>query len=239
MKKVIILASALRMKEKVILSSCLMLITVVSIAQGNSVRFGLRSGIYYSRFNFSNLPSEYRKPDGDETFYAGVQIDIPVSKKISIVPEVLYAISRVSSYIDGLGIYDDNLSHILIPVSFKYKIGKLGLSAGPQAEVLLSAKGYYRSSTLQYDPISNVYYATLEHGDIKNDSYRKLGFSGVLGAEYVFKYRFGIDARYQFGLTDFRASNGSTLMTQYGKIQMHAFQAGLFFRFGKKPPKNG
>lgn len=193
--------------------------------QKQPVRIALRTGVYLSRFKFNDLPAEYRKPDGDDAVYAGVQVDIPLSIRLSITPEALYAISSVSSYIDGFGLYNDDLSHILIPVLLKYKLGKVSLSAGPQAEILLSAKGYDVNTATN----------NIERRDIKNDSYRKFGVSGVLGAEWVFKYRFGIDARYQFGLTDFRASNGATLMTEYGTIKANAFQAGLFFRFGKKP----
>jgi hypothetical protein len=190
------------------------------------VRVAIRAGLYFSRFKFSDLPVEYSKPKGDDAFYAGLQIDIPVSKKISIVGEGLYALSSVQSYDDLPNqLYVDNMEHILIPVLIKFKAGKFGFFGGGQAEWLLSATGTY------------VENSTFIVGDIKENSYRKFGFSGVLGAEFVFKYRFGIDARYQIGLGDARASNGSSMLSQYGAIKTHAFQTGLFFRFGRKPRK--
>ena len=206
-----------------------LLISTLAVAQNNEnkhVRFGLRAGVYFSRFTFKDLPPEYSKPKGDDAFYAGVQVDIPLSTKLSLTTEALYALSSSQSYDDlTRNLYQDELSHILVPAMLKYKFGKVGLLAGVQGEFLLSANGSY---------IEDNY---IRNGDIKDRSYKGFGMSGVLGAEWVFKYRFGIDARYQFGLTDIRASNGSTLMTDYGTIKANAFQAGIFYRFGKKPLK--
>jgi opacity protein-like surface antigen len=220
------------MKQKSI--AILLLLSTLSIyvnaqtKQHNAVRIALRAGTYFSRFKFTGLPATYRKPDGDDAVYGGVQVDIPLSSKLSMAPEALYAISSVSSYINGPGLYSDDLSNILIPVLLKYKLGKISLFAGPQAEILLSANGAYINTTTN----------SIEQGDIKNDSYSKFGVSAVLGVEWVFKNHFGIDARYQQSLTDMRASNGTTLFTYQGSIKMHAFQTGLFFRFGKMHGKS-
>lgn len=186
------------------------------------VRLAIRGGVFLSNFSISDFPGSFEKPKGDAAVYGGLQIDIPISKKISIVPELLYAISGLSAYSDNdpQGLFDDELNHLFVPLLFKYKARNFGLFAGPQADILLKAKGATGPS----------YY----NGDISDSSYRKSGISGVLGAEYVFKYRFGIDARYQFSLTDMRADNGSTIFTSYGDIKMSAFQIGLFYRFGKR-----
>lgn len=197
-----------------------------SIAQDTAtkqkVRLAIRGGVFLAKLSIGDLPGGFEKPSSDAAVYGGLQIDIPVSKKISIVPEILYAISGISAYSNGnpQGLFDDELNHLLVPVLFKYKANKIGLFAGPQADILIKAKGNTGPS----------YY----NGDITDSSYRKTSFSGVLGLEYVFKYRFGIDARYQFSLSDMRADNGKTVFTSYGDIKMSAFQVGLFYRFGKK-----
>lgn len=195
--------------------------TAQDTASKQRVRLAIRGGVFLSNQSISNLPSGFEKPKGDAAIYGGLQIDIPISKKISIVPEVLYAISGVSAYSDGnpQGLFDDELNHLLIPLQFKFKANKFGLFAGPQADILIKAKGNTGPS----------YY----NGDITDSSYKKFGMSGVLGLEYVFKYRFGIDARYQFSLTDARADNGKSIFTSYGDIKRSAFQIGLFYRFGK------
>jgi hypothetical protein len=221
------------MKERIVLAFAFVVAlfgtTLAQEKQKEKVRIAARAGLYFSRFKFNDLPPEYTKPKGDDAFYLGIQVNVPLSNQWSIAPEVLYAISSSQSY-DNLPhqLYQDQLSHLLIPIQLKYRLGKIGLFAGPQAEILLSAKGPY------YDGANNQ---IIFNTDIKDRSYKKLSLSGLVGAEWVFKYRFGIDARYQFGLTDFRASNGSTMMTEHGTIKANAFQAGLFFRFGKKPKK--
>lgn len=195
------------------------------------VRVGIRAGLHLSRFSFKGLPSEFSKPSGEDAFYAGLQFDIPVSKKLSIAPELLYAYSSVQSFksssnISTQALCFDDLSHLLLPVLLKYKVGHVSFSAGPQAEFLLSANGVYVENNI------------VKNGDLKDRSYSKFGLSGVVGIEWVFKYRFGIDARYQFGLTDAKASNAASLLSENAEsIKINAFQAGLFFRFGKKPSK--
>lgn len=202
-------------------------------AQKSTVRLGLRAGIYSSRFNFTGYPASYGKPGGDDAFYAGIQAVIPFNKKLSISTEALYATSSVQAYFPPL--YQDNLSHLFIPVLFKYSLGKVSLFAGPQAELLLSAKGFYVLQTPE-DP--NYSYYVLK-GDIRDISYKKISVDAVFGLEWIFKYRFGIDARAQYGLVDYRAGRAEVktgrISAPASKITNYGLQAGLFFRFGKKP----
>lgn len=186
------------------------------------VRLAIRGGVFLSNFSVSDLPSSFDKPKGDAAVYGGLQVDIPLSQKISIAPEILFAVSGISAYSENnpQGLFDDELNHLFVPLLFKYKAGNFGLFAGPQADILLKAKGATGP---------NFY-----NGDITDSSYRKSSFSGLVGIEYVFKYRFGIDARYQFSLSDMRSDKGNTVFTSYGDIKMSAFQIGLFYRFGKK-----
>lgn len=190
----------------------------------NKVRVGLRTGIYFSSFH---IQSRYNASfTGDAMYYAGVQLQIPVAPKLYINPEILYAASSVTYHDNQFGgtiLASDDISHILIPVQLKYQLGKLGLYAGVQAAILTSA----RATVIQVYKDLNV----------TDSSYKKTGFSGVAGAEFVFSYRFGIDARYNWNFSNMRASNGSTAMTDNGTVKMSAFETGLFFRFGKKPKR--
>ena len=87
---------------------------------------------------------------------------------------------------------------ILLPLIAKYHIGKVSLYAGPQVS--------YQVKTIipGYDPVQNV----KKDYDYTDSSYKRSGFSGVVGIEWVFKYRLGIDARYIVGFSNLRASNG-------------------------------
>lgn len=222
------------MKKKIfaVIIATIILITSVS-AQDKSVHIGLKAGINFSMFKVSDLKSgAVSSIKNDNGFYAGTQVEIRLSKKFSIQPEILYITDGVVDYEpSGSGsdrvLNNETLSHISIPILAKLHVGHLGIYAGPQISMLTSA-------TI----MDHVNYT----GKMKvtNESYTKTSFSGIVGLEYTFKYRFGVDARYQFGLSNVSASNGTTPLT-YVKgqnIKLSGFQAGLYFRFGKKPQKN-
>lgn len=224
------------MFKNIILFICLFA-SNIAIGQKRPLLIGVKAGYLHSNFNLSNLPSsDFSKPKSDDAIYAGITADIPLSRKISIMPEVLYTlVPGIQSYYNGVGPMHDEFSHVLIPLLFKYKLGHWGIYLGPQANILATAKGFYYSSTLYYDPLTNSYYHYALSGNIKDSSYSKFSLSGIVGIEYTFKYRFGFEVRYEKGLGDYRASNAASVLTKPGSIQHSAIQAGLYFRFGKKP----
>lgn len=225
------------MYSKLLPAFVLVFTTFLGKAQQNQgeakppVSVGIKAGLYFSRSTYSNFPGQ--KPKGDDAYYAGLEVVIPLSSKLSLSAEGLYAVSSMQSYQSTL-LLNDELTHAFIPLLLKYRLGKVSVLAGPQAEILLSAKGLYREETPN-DPDFDYY---IRYGDIKERSYAKFSWSGVIGAEWVFKYRFGLEARYKFGLSNFKANNADAeLVNLAGKVKANGFQTGLFFRFGKKPGK--
>jgi hypothetical protein len=228
----------------ILLATCLLFFPVLLIAQDSAkktkppVRLAIKAGLFGARFQFNNLPDGRKNPEGDDMYYAGIQADIPLNKKLSVASEVLYARSSLNTYIGGL--YSDYFSHVFVPVLFKYRIGKVSVMAGPQAEFLLTAKGRYFEKAPEDDPDYNYYF---KYGNIKGISYSDFTVSGVVGAEWIFKYRLGIDVRYKFGITNFRSDYRNPdlepLIAPLSEdIKFNGFQAGLLFRFGKKPKKH-
>lgn len=212
------------MKQKLI--AILFLLSTLSIyvnaqeKQHEAVRIALRAGAFFSRFNIQTTHDA--SFTGDDAVYGGLQVQIPIAPKLYITPEFLYAISSVTYHSNPLGgsiIGSDELTHILLPLQLKYQAGNFGLYAGMQTELLAKARNTYI-------------------GDVTDSSYKKVSFSGIAGAEFVFKYRFGIDVRYHHSLSNMRASNGSTILTDNGSVKLNGLQAGIFFRFGRKPKKN-
>lgn len=194
-------------------------------AQDKAVRFGIRGGTYFSRFNVT--PKYNGEYHGEDALYGGIQFQIPLRKNFYVTTEALYAISQLTFN----ALPSDEINFLLIPVLMKYQAGHWGFYAGGQGNVLIKARARYSIGGEPYND------------NVIDSSYKKLSFAGVAGIEFVFKYRFGIDVRYQHGFSNMRASNGSTLFTRDGTVRMNAFQTGLFYRFGKKPatqnsPKN-
>jgi hypothetical protein len=218
-----------KMKQKSI--AILFLVSTLSIyvnaqeKHHDAVRIALRAGVFSSHFK---VQSSYDASfTGDDAFYAGIQVQIPIAPKLYISPEFLYAISSVTIHdnqLTGSIVASDYLSHVLIPVQLKYQAGNLGLYAGVQTELLVNA--------------SNAVTGIYKDKNVTDSSYKKVSFSAIAGAEFVFKYRFGIDVRYHHSLSNMRASNGSTFFTDNGSIKLNGLQAGIFFRFGRKPKKN-
>jgi hypothetical protein len=228
---------------KYFLSPVFLCVSVLLSAQSTtkqhqpSIRFAIRAGLFSSTFTFEDLPVNQQKPTGDDAFYAGIQFDVPLSNKASVSPEVLYARSSNQTYISRLWFND--LSHLYIPVLFKYKFGKVSILTGPQAEFLLSATGDYLEKAPPTDPNYSYYQ---KRGSIKGTGYSSFTLSGVAGVEWIFKHRFGIDARYQFGLTNFRSADDPDITpispSLSDNIKTSGFQAGLIYRFGKNPKRN-
>jgi len=222
------------MKKKILI---VMITTTTFItsttAQDKSVRIGLKAGLNFSLFKVSDLSSgAVSSVKNDNGFFVGSQVEIRLSKKFSIQPEILYITDGVVDYEPaGSGsdrvLNNENLQHISIPILAKLHIGHLAIYAGPQISLLTSA-------TI----MDHVNY-TGNKMNVTNESYSKTSFSGIIGLEYTFKYRFGIDARYQFGLSNVSASNGTTPLTYVNgqNIKLSGFQTGLYFRFGRKPNK--
>lgn len=218
------------MKERIALAFVFVVvffsITTAQEKRREKVRIGLRGGVYLS--NFKTQTSLDVSFTGDATVYGGVQVQIPVAKNLYIVPEVLYAFTSLTyhsenPYTRGTIFGSEYLSQILVPVQLKYQVGKFGFYLGGQADILANTKA----------TLINVY----KDRDFTDSSYKKVSFSAIAGAEFVFKYRFGIDFRYHQSLLNMRANNGRTFATDNGSIKLNAFQAGLFFRFGKRPKK--
>jgi len=195
-------------------------------AQKPTVGYGFKIGINQPLFK-ANIPVYMDHLQNDNWFYAGVTADVRFSQKFSFQPEIFWARSPVILYINNpYAISHEQIDQILLPLLAKYHLGKISFYAGPQ--ISFQAK----TTVPGYDPVQGV----KKDYDYTDSSYKKIGFSGVIGIEWVFKYRFGIDARYIVGFSNLRASNGATDLTYPNNqnVKIGGVQAGLFFRFGKK-----
>ena len=99
-----------------------------------------------------------------------------------------------------------------MPVLLQYMTGSgFRLQTGPQLGIMAAAK------VKEGDAESNV-----------KDAYKTFDVAWVLGASYVTNSGFGIDARYNIGLTNINDNAGST-------IKNRVWQFGLFYQFRVSP----
>jgi hypothetical protein len=188
-------------------------------AQTPATLIGIKTGLNFSTFNASVTKPVIDHFAQEPWFYAGVQAQLGVGKNFSIQPELFWVGNRQQVYLNTpYAIREEDLNQLSLPILAKYHLGKVALYTGPQFDFLLSAKD--------------------NAGQSKN-GYKKISFNAVIGAEWVFKYRFGIETRYVFGLSNMATSNGEADVTSQANqnLKINALQAGLFFRIGKKPLK--
>jgi hypothetical protein len=193
--------------KKYILTALLIFATGLTSAQ--NTQFGLKGGV-----NVSNLYGtgwvELSNTSPIISFHVGGFVEIKLSDKISIQPELLYSLQGCKYSIELRQNDDPNeppinadvvssLSYINIPVMFKYYvIEKFSLEAGPQLGVLVSSKV---KSDLTGQP-SSVY------NNISG--YNSFDYGVNFGAGYDISEKLSTGIRYNIGLCDIDKSTSVT-----------------------------
>jgi long-subunit fatty acid transport protein len=179
--------------KKIILSSLLVLAFGFTYAQ--KAEFGIKGGLNVANQNYSGdgAPS----PSSIIGFHIGGFVDVKISDKFSIQPELLYSTQgskfNLDVPYDGQDYSTENtfkLAYINIPVMFKYyAAAKFSLEAGPQIGFLVDSK-------LK----TNVIGQSVSQ-DAK-DIFESIDFGLNLGAGYDFTKKLSVGIRYNLGLTN-------------------------------------
>ena len=138
--------------------------------------------------------------------YAGLLGHIHINDQYAFQPEIYYSMQGAES-----GDISVRLDYINVPLLVQYMFDSgFRIQAGPQLGVLLNAKGENGSSV-----------------DIKDD-FKAIDLGLSIGASYVhLSTGFGIDARFNLGLTDI--SESSNLSSTNNGVQI-----GIFYLFGHR-----
>lgn len=161
---------------------------VIQISNSQSdFRIGVKGGA-----NISLLESDYIDAlDPKISYHIGGLVEIPLSGKFSIQPEVIYS-RQGTKQNSFFGDYDSRvkLDYINIPVIVKFYIIK-GLSAelGPQLGYLVSAKTKYESKDISEE--NNV-----------EDLYTSIDFSIGFGVSYRFTNGVFFNIRFNKGISN-------------------------------------
>lgn len=197
---------------KSLLAAVLGLITTVSVSgqvqQTSSEwkmtpKIGVKAGA-----NFSNL---YIDNANDEHMKAGLNLGLfaklPVSKGVSIQPEILYSSKGAkASYTNPLigGDYRFNLNYLEVPVLAVFNLGKnFNLHAGGYAAYLTSA-----NVKAEDNGSSNEELVSFDENQFNRFDY---GLVGGLGFDVK---NLTIGARYNYGLNQVGEKNGSVLSSE-------------------------
>ena len=174
--------------------ACLLILAIGTVtttnAQGpESAKFGVKGGL-----NMSNL---YTNEVDDENvllgFNFGVFLEMPITSRISIQPEILYSTKGAelkynNAIAQGTGKF--RLNYIEVPLLLKLNVTKkFDVHFGPYAAYLVNSK------ITNEDQNGNINF----ENDVDEDDLNKLDFGLAGGFGFNFD-GFGIGARYNYGL---------------------------------------
>ena len=170
------------------------------------VNFGLKGGVNLATIdNDQNSQIENRVG-----FHGGLFANIPVSSQIAIQPEAVYS-SQGAKYNIGNDKLNLALNYVNIPVMIQAMVGKgFYAEVGPQLGILTGTA----------DKINDV-----EAGFVSTDDFKKTDVALGFGLGYKGFSGFGIDARYNLGLTNINNSGSAN-------IKNNVLQVGLQLQLG-------
>ncbi|HCA09508.1 porin family protein [Chryseobacterium sp.] len=206
-------------------------------AQSKSpITFGVKGGMNISSHTNGNEDNYYwskYERNAKIGFNAGVFINIPISGKFSVQPEILYngLGTKVESSINfdiPLARMDNketlSLSYLSVPVMLQYNLlPELYVEAGPEFGFLLGgrSKGDF-TQTSNIDGSSS----TQSYSDkISMSLFNKFNFGIGIGTGYYFTQNLAVTARFTAGLTN---------VYNYGNsdaVRNNALQIGLAYKF--------
>lgn len=193
------------MKKTLLLVFVLSLCTI-SFAQ--HVQFGIKGGLNAARFGGDIDEDDVKARLG---FHLGALAHIHINKNFAIQPELIYSQQGMIQEL-GNKEFEWKVNYVNIPVMLQYMFkGGLRLQAGPQLGILATAEIEDQDTGADSD---------LE------DAIKNVDVSLPIGIAYMSPSGFGIDARYNFGLSNINENGTNDL---YNRV----FQLGIFYQFRK------
>jgi hypothetical protein len=186
---------------KIVLAVVIMaLFTISANAQAN---FGAKAGLNLYKIS----ADEGDNSDMKAGFHIGMLAHIHMSDNFALQPELVYSSQGAKTEVDGDKV-NFNLNYVNVPLLFQYMFDNgFRLEAGPQIGFLASAKYKNDGNSV----------------DIK-EGFNSIEFGVPLGVGYISPSGFGVDARYNIGLSNINETDNV-------KAHNRGFQLGVFYQF--------
>ncbi|CAM3392266.1 porin family protein [Aequorivita lipolytica] len=203
--------------NKILLLVAIAALTFTAASAQSEFRIGFKGGV-----NFASISGDFTDDyDGRTSFHIGGLVEIPISEKFAIQPELLYSSQGAKSEYDDsfgdsivIGKEKLKLDYINIPIMAKYYIiDGLSVEAGPQFGVLISAQNEYEVSGFRGDESGD--------DDVK-DLYKTLDISFGFGGSYRLTNGLFFSARYVIGISD--VTNEDDFEGDFGPFDIEAFK---------------
>lgn len=165
--------------------------------------WGIKGGL-----NVTNVDVQYgAKSDYKVGVHFGGLAHIHLSEHFALQPELMYSNQGNERTISNTQ-FKTKLHYINLPVLLQFMTGSgFRLQTGPQVGLLITAKSKVNDTETDVD-----------------DNYKTPDFSWSFGASYVTMKGFGVDARYNHGISNINDIAGN-------KYKNRVFQLGFFYQF--------
>lgn len=204
------------------------------------VRFGIKGAATASQFSEQELNGRNQKLG----FNAGVFVNVPLSEKFALQPEVLYNQMGAKSVLSDTEVtagsttvrtkqdYSTTLNYISVPVMLQMKpADNFYVEAGPEVSYFVDGKnkGEQTIATTTSGTTSTQTMSASE--SINKDDIKKFNIGFGLGLGYYFTRNLGINARYVNSLTHIYNNTDAATDAQKNINTNRVFQLGLNYKF--------
>ncbi|WP_281233167.1 porin family protein [Flavobacterium gelatinilyticum] len=211
------------MKKSILILGALFFCASV-FAQSDKILLGLKAGLNISTLTLDEIELNSLSKTG---FTAGLMAEIPLIKKLSVQPEIMYSRQGVKITYSDEEVTNSkykstiSLNYLNIPVMLKYYILQgFSLQAGPQLGILLKAENKSYDNFLGYE--NNEKYNLSEYSNGVDASVN-------FGLGYQFKNKFYADVRYNISYTDvFKNANKTYVINNDMKNRVFQITVGYF-----------
>ena len=212
--------------KKTIIILCTLFLSASAIAQDQKVKLGIKAGLNLAMLTLDKSELDSSSKAG---FTAGVMVEIPMTKKFSLQPEIMYSQQGTKTSFSDSDVTNSNyestikLNYLNIPVMLKYYVIEgLSVQAGPQIGILLKANNKYKDNFLGYD--------NQESFDLKEYS-SGIDTSVNVGLGYQFKDKFYTDLRYNISYSNvFKDGETNHFIDNDMKNRVLQITIGYFFK---------
>ncbi len=190
------------MKRILCTLSVIVLITGAVAAQ--QTHFGLKGGVNVSSIEIDD-GEDYESKTG---VHLGGLAHIHITRHFAVQPELVFSMQGGEDESENMKL---KLNYINIPLLAQYMTNEgFRLQTGPQLGILTSAESKFGDLEVDSD-----------------DDVSTADFSWVFGAGYLFRSGFGIDARYNLGISNISDDESF-------EARNRVFQVGVFYQFMHK-----
>lgn len=204
------------------------------------VRFGIKGAATAAQFSEQELTAKNQKIG----FNAGVFVNIPLSTKFALQPEVLYNQMGAKSVLSDTEVitgattvrtkqdYTTTLNYISVPVMLQMKpTDNFYIEAGPEVSYFVEGKNKGEQTIATTTAGTTLTQTQSTSETIDKDDIKKFNVGFGLGLGYYFTRNLGINARYVNSLTHIFNNSDAVNDMQKNINTNRVFQLGLNYKF--------